>query len=266
MTPLYDTHCHLDAPEFDDDREVVWSRARAVGVTCALIPAVEPSSWPKTLACALPGERVAALGVHPQYLPRLTESAIDDAMASLEATIRRAGDAVVAVGECGFDAWRDDTRGQTTLQRRVFAAHAAVARALELPLVVHVLKAHGEALAAMRSVSLPRRPGVIHSYSGSAELVTEYVSLGWHLAVGGSVTRPGARRPVEALRRIPADRLLLETDAPDQVPSGVVAGVRRCEPSHLSIIATRAAALRGEDVDVMAARCTATARGLFRRG
>lgn len=266
MTPLYDTHCHLDAPEFDDDREAVWARARAAGVDFALIPAVEPSSWAKTIACGRPGERLVALGLHPQYLPGHTASAIDDAMASLMSSIRRGGDVVVAVGECGFDAWRDDTRVQSALQRRVFEAHVAVARALDLPMVVHVLKAHGEALAAMRAVTLPRRPGVIHSYSGSAELVAEYVAMGWHLAVGGAITRPGAKRPVEALRRIPRERLLLETDAPDQTPTGVAEGVRRCEPAHLPIIAARAAAMRGEELDRMVARCTATARALFTRG
>ncbi len=263
MSGLFDTHCHLDAPEFDADREAAWARADAAGVTGAVVPAVEPASWTKTLDVST-GSRFAAVGVHPQYLPKLTEAALDDALAGLVAFVRAAGARVVAVGECGFDGSSDAFRAQAALQRRVFLAHAEAARALDLPLVVHVLRAHGEALAAMRAATLRREPGVIHSFSGGPELAREYLAMGWHLAMGGAVTRLSARRPVEATRAIPAERLLLETDAPDQTPTGVPEGVRRCEPAHLTIIARRVAEVRGEDVDALAARTTANARALFR--
>lgn len=260
---FFDTHCHLDAPEFDDDREAVWARARAAGVCLAVIPAVEPASWDETLACAREGERYAALGVHPRYLHRLDDAALGAAMASLEARVRGACPPVVAIGECGFDGSTEGFRATLDRQREVFFAHAEAARALDLPMVVHVLKAHGEALAAMRAVALPGRPGVIHSFSGGAELAREYLAMGWHLAMGGSVTRPTARRPVEALRVIPRERLLLETDAPDQTPTGVPEGVRRCEPAHLTLVAARVAALRGETLEELAASTTDNARGLF---
>ena len=193
----------FDAPEFDDDRDAVWARALDAGVREAVIPAVEPATWDATLACALPRERYAALGVHPQYLSRLDDAALDAALASLEGRVREAGARVVAIGECGFDGSTDALRATLERQRRVFLAQVEVARSLGLPLVVHVLKAHGEALAAMRAVALPPQPGVVHSFSGGAELAREYLALGWHLALGGSVTRPRARRPVEAARVIP---------------------------------------------------------------
>lgn len=264
LDALVDTHCHLDAPEFDDDRAAVWQRAQHHGVTAALVPAVEPASWQKTLDCAALDEGLrAALGVHPQYLHRLDDGALDDALASLEGRIRGAHPVVTAVGECGFDGSAEALRATLDRQRRVFFAHVEVARALELPLVVHVLRAHGEALAAMRAVKLPREPGVIHSFSGSAELVREYTALGWHLAMGGAVTRATARRPVEATRVIPAERLLLETDAPDQTPTGVPE--RRCEPMHLAVIAHRVADVRGEPVEALARRCNDNAKRLFFR-
>jgi len=266
VTSLFDTHCHLDAPEFDDDRDAAWARAEAADVVGAIVPAVEPASWAKTLACSRDGGRYAALGVHPQYLPRLTAAALDDALAALVTSARSSGPRVVAVGECGFDGSSDVFRAEASLQRRVFVAHVEAARALDLPLVVHVLKAHGEALAAMRAVTLPRRPGVIHSFSGGAELAREYLAMGWHLAMGGSVTRPNARRPVEATRAVPAERLLIETDAPDQTPTGVAAGVRRCEPAHLALVARRVAEVRGERVEALAAQTTANARALFGLG
>lgn len=263
MTGLFDSHCHLDAPEFDADREAVWARARAAGVCGAIVPAVEPASWEATLACTREGERWAALGVHPQYLDAIGEAALDDAMASLEGRIRDAGARVVAVGECGFDGSSDVFRASLARQARVFHAHVEVARAVKMPLVVHVLKAHGEALAAMRAVKLPDVPGVIHSYSGSAELAREYLAMGWYLAMGGSVTRPNARRPVEAAKAIPRWRLLIETDAPDQTPTGAGEGVSRCEPMHLALVAQRVAAVRGESVDEVAAYTHANARALF---
>jgi TatD DNase family protein len=263
VTRLFDTHCHLDAPEFDADREAVWARAEAAGVVGAVVPAVAPASWPETLACAGGGGRYAAIGVHPQYLPGLTERAIDEAMGGLVAFVRAAGPRVVALGECGFDGSTAALRAGAPWQRRVFFAHVEAARALDLPLVVHVRQAHGAALDAMRAVALPRRPGVVHSFSGSAELAREYLALGWHLAMGGAVTRPSARRPLEAKRAIPAERILIETDAPDQTPTGVDPGVRRCEPAHLALIARRVAEVRGEPFEALAARTTANARALF---
>jgi TatD DNase family protein len=260
---LFDTHCHLDAPEFDDDREAVWARAEAAGVCGAVIPAVEPASWEKTLGCAREGVLSVALGVHPQYLAGLDDAALDRAMASLEGRIRSAGPRVVAVGECGLDGSTDALRATLDRQRGVFLAHVEVARALGLPMVVHVYKAHGEALSAMRATALPERPGVIHSYSGSAELAREHLAMGWHLAMGGAVTRPNARRPVEATRAVPRARLLIETDAPDQTPTGAPEGVRRCEPAHLGIIARRVAEVRGEDPDDVAAYTRENARALF---
>jgi TatD DNase family protein len=264
MAPLlFDTHCHLDAPEFDHDREDVWERAVDHGVVWGLVPAVEPSTWQKTLTSARTGHRHVALGVHPRYMPALTAAAIDDAMNALEATIRASGNAVVAVGECGFDGSDETLRAQSALQREVFCAHATVARSLDLPLVVHVLRAHGEAIAAMRATALPSQPGVIHSYSGNAALVPTYLAMGWHLAFGASVTRPNARRPIEALCAVPRARLLLETDAPDQTPTGVANTVRRCEPAHLAIIAERVAVLRGEALDDLATYTSKNAHTLF---
>ncbi len=260
---LFDSHCHLDAPEFDDDREAVWARAIAAGVCGAVIPAVEPATWEKTLECARGDVRTAALGIHPHYLAPLDDASLDAALSSLEGRIREAKSRVVAVGECGLDGSTDALRATLERQRRVFFAHVEVARAVDLPLVVHVYKAHGEALAAMRAVRLPSRPGVIHSFSGGAELAREYLAMGWHLAMGGAVTRPNARRPVEATKAIPRERLLIETDAPDQTPTGVGEGVRRCEPAHLAIIAKRVAEVRGESLDDVAVFTRENARRLF---
>ena len=146
-------------------------------------------------------------------------------------------------------------------QRRVLCAHVEIARALDLPLILHVFRAHGEALALLRGERLPRRPGVIHSFSGTADLAREYLRLGFHLSYAGAVTRANARKPVEAVRATPMERLLIETDAPDQIPTG--AEGRRCEPAHLSITAARIADLRGEATDDLVNATTRNAVALF---
>jgi TatD DNase family protein len=263
MTGLFDTHCHFDDPVFDDDRDAAWQRARAAGVTSALIPAVAPDSWARTLACALPDERWCALGIHPQCLPELSGPSVDDGLASLEARVREHRASVVAIGECGFDGSIDLTLAPYERQRRVFAAHVEVACALDLPLVVHVFRAHGEALATLRTLKLPTRPGVIHSYSGGPDLAGDYLALGFHLAFGGAITRPNARKPVTAAREVPLERLLVETDAPDQTPTGVPDHVRRCEPAHVRVTARRLAHIRAMPEDALAERTAANARTLF---
>lgn len=254
---LFDSHCHLDSTRFDPDRDDVISRARAQGVSAMVIPAVEPATWPATARCALSPERFIALGIHPQALPTLSREAVDHGLRSLQASLKASR--AVAVGECGFDGTLDLTAVPWETQRAVFFAHADVARALDLPMVVHVLKASEPALDALRTLG-PMR-GVIHSYSGSAELVEVYLKLGWHLGFGGSITRVKARRPLEALRAVARDRLLIETDAPDQIPTGSE-GVR-CEPAHLTVVARRAGEALGISYDELAALTDRNARALF---
>jgi TatD DNase family protein len=262
---LIDSHCHLDMPAFDLDREAAWERARAAGVEAVLIPGVEPARWDATIALARNGERFVALGIHPQVLPELDPQAVRDGLHALASRAREAG--AVAIGECGFDGGIDLARAPMERQCEVMAAHVEVARAMDLPLVVHVLRAHADALAFFRRIELPRQPGVIHSYSGSAEQVREYHALGFHISFAGSVTRPNARKPALAARAVALDRLLIETDAPDQTPTGAPPSGpsgRRCEPAHLEITARRIAELRDIPFDQLCKHTRDNARRLFR--
>jgi TatD DNase family protein len=261
---MFDTHCHLDMPRFDDDRDAVIERARAAGITAMLIPGVDPARWHLTEALALPGKRYIALGIHPQVVPDLADAEIDAGLASLESRLRASHAA--AVGECGLDGLVDLALAPMARQIRILHAHIEIARALDLPLSLHVLRAHDDALRALRDVRLPRNPGVIHSYSGSAELARQYLSLGFHLSFAGAVTRPNARRPVESARVTPLERLLVETDAPDQTPTGASPSGpdgRRCEPAHLGLTVARLAAIHGIEPDELAKITTVNARKLF---
>ncbi len=256
---MIDTHCHLDKAEFDGDRAAVLVRARAAGVTDLLVPAVGPP-WGDVLALArsTPGVH-AGLGVHPQRLPELDPRGDDRLLADLESALGRGG--AVAVGECGLDG---PSAAGAPLERqlRVLSGHLALARRFSLPVSLHCLRAHEPLLELLEREPLPAG-GVLHSYSGGPELVARYVRLGLHFAFAGPVTFERARRPLEAARAVPPDRLLLETDAPDQTPRPHRG---RNEPAFLAEIAAAVARALGTTVEAVDTLSTASARRLFRLG
>lgn len=234
---LYDSHCHLDAPALAGDRAAVIARAEARGVGAVLVPAVAPAGWAclGTLRDVWSGVRIA-IGVHPHALVALAPSALDAALASLEARARALGAA--AIGECGFD---DRVAIDLEHQGAIVDAHLEVARALDLPLVLHVVGAHGAALARMERHGRLRAGGVVHAWSGAAELVPRWTALGFSIGIGPVVTWRRARRVKESARVVPLEHLLVETDARD----GRLEGASRGEPADVAEVARAVAALRG---------------------
>lgn len=271
---MIDTHCHLDRPEFDEDRDAVLARARAAGVTDVVVPAVGPDGWQALLA--LVGSRPGlhgGLGIHPQVLPSLDPRDDERHLADLDAALARAaagpgrGDAV-AVGECGIDgpAASGACPGPhpATLDRQaaVLAGHLRLASRRGLPVILHVFRAHDAVLEVLERDGVPAG-GVLHSFSGSAEQVGRYARLGLHFSFAGPVTWERARKPLLAARAVPPDRLLLETDAPDQTPRPARG---RNEPALLPRIAAALAAALDVPVGELDARTSANARRLFRLG
>ncbi len=259
----FDSHCHLDFPVFDADRDAVIARARQAGVERIFVPGVRPSQWQElpTLAQRYP-ETVVGVGLHPYFLHAMSPAERADALVRLPAEARRIG--ACAIGECGLDG-RVAKRGGLGLdeQAEVLESHVATAAALDLPLVLHVVGAHGRALSLLQSRGFNGR-GVLHSYTGPAELVPRYAELGFHFGFAAAITRPNAKKPQAALRAVPMDRLLLETDAPDQVPTGFRATTDgRNEPSGLIVVARAVARLREIDVPELAALTTDNARRLY---
>ncbi len=253
---LIDSHCHLDVAAFDDDRDAVVERARQAGVARILIPAIRPSTWDRLLelAAVIPEARVA-LGIHPQIVPAL-DDAERNALDTLAARLAAAG--AVAVGECGLDG----KTGDHDEQERIFAAQIAIARELSLPLVVHVLNAHDVAPRLMAAARAHEVGGVMHSYSGGADLVPIYRDLGFAFSFAGPVTYANSRRPLAAARAVPDDLLLAETDAPDQSP--LPHRGRRSEPAFVVEIAAALARARGVDEESLARLTTANAHRVFK--
>ena len=257
---MIDTHCHLDIEAFDVDREAVIARAGAAGVVGMLVPAIRPRTWAVLAEMA---QRYAsagvrcAIGIHPQIVPELGEEEVSgDLVERIAVAAREAG--AIAIGECGLDGGI----GERERQEEIFRAHVRAARSVGLPLVVHVLRAHDAAPKILREEGARDVGGVLHSYSGGAELVGVYRDLGMAFSFAGPVTYANARRPVEAARAVPREALLAETDAPDQSPERHRGG--RSEPAYVAEVVAGLAAARGENVDEMAALTSANASRIFR--
>lgn len=246
---LVDSHCHLDAPEFDADREAVLARARAAGVRLQLVPAVRAADWPALAALgARHADLVPAYGLHPMYLAEHRPEHLDALAGWLEAANAR------AIGECGLDYFVDGL--DRDLQQRYFDAQVRLARDLGLPLIVHARRAVDAVLATVRR--LGPVTGIVHSYGGSLEQARQLAAAGFLIGLGGPLTYPRATRLHALARALPLEWLVVETDAPDQ-PLADHRGERN-EPARLPEVLAQLARLRGEPAEKIAA---ATARNLY---
>ena len=256
---MIDTHCHLDVPRFDPDREAVLAGAWAAGLEGLLIPAIGPEAWEPLLAWPGRDARVqVALGIHPQLLPELPEADDQRHLQALDGLLGRG--LAAAVGECGLDG-PSAAGASLDRQERVLRGHLELARAHRLPVLVHCFKAH-PALQRILEDDWGV-PLLLHSYSGSAELVPRYARRGCHFSFAGPVSFLEARRPVEAARAVPAELLHAETDAPDQAPHPHRGA--RSEPAYLPRVVEALAGARGVPVEALAGVLGANARRLFGR-
>jgi len=237
----------------------VLGRAWAAGVEGILVPAIGPDAWETLLGLPRNDRRVqVGLGIHPQRLPELPEEGDGPALERLDALLASGG--AVAVGECGLDG-PSVSGAPMTRQVRVLEGHARLARKHGLPLLLHCQRAHPALEEWLAGAQLPEAGVVLHSYSGGPARVAAYVARGCHLSFAGPVSWPEARKPVEALRLTPRDRLLVETDAPDQAPAPYRGG--RNEPAFLVRVVEATAAALGKSVQETGALVAENARRVF---
>jgi TatD DNase family protein len=252
---LVDSHCHLDAAEFDADRDVVVARARQAGVTRQLVPAIDAAGWPKLRdVCSRDPGLFPAYGLHPMYL----DVHRDEHLSQLREWIER--ERPLAVGECGLDYFVEGL--DRDAQAGYFEGQLQLAREFGLPVIVHARRAVDAVIAAIRKAGKLR--GVIHSFSGSAEQARQLWDLDFMIGLGGPVTYDRANRLRKLVATMPLDRLLLETDAPDQPDSGIRG--QRNEPARLKEVLRVIAELRDEDAATVAAVTTSNAERLFGLG
>jgi TatD DNase family protein len=238
---LVDSHCHLDAPEFDSDRDAVAARAFAAGVTAIVVPSVAPANFDAVAdACRRYPGCLPAWGIHPLYVDRVDEGDLLRVRAQLEAH------PAVAVGEIGLDFFvpdRDPVR-----QELFFVEQLKIARDLGLPVVLHIRRAQDAILKHLRRVGVCG--GIAHAFNGSRQQAQEYLKLGFILGFGGGMTFTRASRIRELAASLPLDALALETDAPDIPPAFAEGG--RNSPEYLPRIAQVLAELRGVSTEEVA--------------
>ena len=250
---LVDTHCHLDAGEFDADRARVVARAVAAGVLRQLVPAVDAAGWPKLReVCAQAPGLFPAYGLHPMFLDRHRPEHLVELRGWLERERPH------AVGECGLDHFVEGLDREA--QAGYFDGQLRLAREFDLPVIVHARRAVDAVIAAIRKVGGLR--GVVHSFSGSREQAEQLWKLGFLLGLGGPVTYVRAHRLRALAASMPIEHLLLETDAPDQPDAGIRG--QRNEPARLSAVLECIAGLRNEPPAAIAAATTANAEHLFK--
>jgi TatD DNase family protein len=251
---LFDTHCHLDTPRFDADREHVWERAQAAGVTRLLNPAYDLDSSARAVALA---ERtdgiVAAVGVHPT-----STLAFDDATLDQLRTLA-ARPSVVAIGEIGLDNYWKDV--PPDVQERAFIAQLALARALDMPVIVHSREAMPRTLDILEA-EFAGRPLVLHSFAGDIPQLERALSSGFYIGISGPVTYPSAKQTRDVVRAVPLDRLVIETDSPYLSPQRHRG--KRNEPAYVRLVAEKIADVRDMLLDDVARLTAENARRLFR--
>lgn len=252
MHDLIDSHSHLDAVEFDADRDTVLDRARAAGVVRQILPAIafEAFAGLRDL-CAAESGLYPAYGLHPMYLAKHKPEHLGE----LAHWIER--EKPVAVGECGLDFYIPELDAET--QRFYFRRQLEMARDFSLPAIVHARRALDEVIATIRRVGKLR--GVVHSFAGSAEQAAQLWKCGFLIGLGGPLTYPRARRLREIAAKMPLEFLLLETDSPDQPLHGHQGA--RNEPALLAQVCACVAELRRVDPAEIAAATTANAERLF---
>ena len=246
---LVDTHCHLDLPAFAADRIAVLERSRASGVTVIVVPGVDAGGWDGLWKfCASDAGLYPALGLHPVYLEQHAEADLK-ALESLLADRRP-----VAVGEIGLDYYLKDL--DQTRQQALLEAQLEMARAADLPVILHVRKAHERMLSTLKRIRV--RGGIAHAFNGSLQQAADYAGLGFKLGFGGMLTFERSSKLRALAAALPLDSIVLETDAPDMTV--VQHRGERNSPEYLPFCLAALAEVRAADPQVIAARTTANAR------
>ncbi len=253
VAPFFiDTHCHLDAAEFDVDRDGVYARAVELGVGIQVVPAVSRDNFAAVAAtCARYPGCLPAWGLHPMTIHVHRPEHLADLRAQIE-TQRP-----VAVGEIGLDLFVKDLDPAT--QEYFLVEQLKIARDHDLPVLLHCRKANDELLKQLRRIGV--RGGIAHAFNGSPQQAAEFIKLGFKLGFGGAFTWPRANNLRRLAVDLPLESIVLETDSPDIPPVWIGRG--RNAPGELPRIAQTLAELRGLTLDQVAQATTRNARELF---
>ena len=249
---IFDTHSHYDDEKFDEDRESVLLTLHENGVCGMIDCGCDKASSLEAIKLSEKFPFVfAAIGIHPH-------EAADAAQADLaELEALYSNKKVVAVGEIGLDYHYDFSPRETQLE--FFEKQIILANELSLPIIVHDREAHEDTMSLLKKY---KPKGVVHCFSGSAEMAKEVLKIGMYIGLGGAVTFKNARKPLEVAAIVPEDKLLLETDCPYMAP--VPLRGTRCDSSMIAYTAEKLSEVRNTDTQALIDKCRENAKALFR--
>lgn len=250
--PIFDSHAHYDDEKFDADRTELLTRLLSGEVGYIINCASDLETALKGKALAEQFENIYfAAGVHPHEASSWNENS--------ESTLRELlkHPKCVAVGEIGLDYHYDFS--PRDVQKQVLVRQIEIAKELDMPVILHDREAHGDMYEILGSFKQVK--GVMHCFSGSAELAKQSVALGLHIGLGGACTFKNAKHPLEVAECTPIERLLLETDCPYMAP--VPHRGERCDSSMISLVAEKLAPLKGITPDELTEICSENAKKLF---
>ncbi|MDD5464986.1 MAG: TatD family hydrolase [Candidatus Omnitrophica bacterium] len=250
---LIDTHCHLDFPPFDPDRDAVIQRAKAMGI--AYFINIGSTLESSTASCALAqkyGEVYASVGVHPHDADTFNSQA-EDKLKSLAQKNK-----VIAIGETGLDYYRNLSSQDN--QKQAFIKQIELAKDLKLPLVIHCRQAEKDTLQILKT-ALPLR-AVVHCFSGDENFLRECLGAGFFISFTCNITYKKAQGLRDMVRLVPLDRLMLETDAPYLSPEGFRG--KRNEPLQIKLLAEEVSRLKGASFAEIAEKTTQNAKEFFK--
>ena len=253
---LFDTHAHLDDRAFDEDREQLLCGLAARGTSLVMNPGCSLESSENAVALANRYPWIyAAVGSHPDVADE-----VNDAVLERYRLLAAENPKVKAIGEIGIDYHYEDIPRE--LQLKAFRMQMALARELNLPVIVHEREAHEDGMKVVKE--FPEVTGVFHCYSGSAEMARQLVDLGWYIGFTGVLTFKNARKAIETAQGIPLERIVLETDCPYMAP--VPFRGKRNDPSYLCYMAEKLAQIRGLSVEEIGHITAENGKRLYRIG
>lgn len=252
---LFDTHVHLNAHQFEDDREEVIQRAQQAGVTYMVVVGFNRETIPLALEIAEQHETIyASVGWHPV-------DAIDCTNEDLQWIEEMAAHPkVVALGEMGLDYHWD--KSPKDIQENIFRKQIQLAKKLAMPIIIHNRNATENVIDIMQSEEAHKVGGIMHCYSDSTQYIQQCLDMNFYISLGGPVTFKNAVDPKEVAKQVPLNRLLIETDAPYLAPHPNRG--KRNEPAYVRLIAEEIAKLRGISFDELVKKTTENAHELYK--
>jgi len=253
---LFDTHCHLDFPQFSENLKKMILKAEEAGISGILIPGVKRAGWREIRQITATHSIChTALGLHPLFVEEHTKEHLHDLEMALSVG------PIAAIGEIGLDFYHANSN--RSMQLHFVTTQISIAKAAELPVVLHVRKAHDEMLRILIQMDF-KSGGIVHAFNGSEHQAQKYCDLGFKLGFGGAMTYPRAAKLHRLASTLPLDSLVIETDAPDMPP--VTCHQEYNTPLHLFDNFRSLVTLRPESAAQIAMQTTINAHSVLKLG